>query len=139
MIERTLCIIKPDAVSKNISGLIINDIENAGFKIVAQKMLKLTKIQAESFYAEHFGKEFYEPLVNFMLTNNIIVMILEKENAINDYRKLMGATLLEKREEGTIRKKYSTSTRENCVHGSDSLETAKREISFFFSEIELIK
>ena len=138
MIERTLCLIKPDAVSRNITGLIINDIEQAGFNIIAQKKLKLTRLQAESFYAEHIGKPFYEPLVDFMLSNSIIAMVLEKENAISDYRKLMGATAVEKREEGTIRKKYSTSTRENCVHGSDGLESAKREISFFFSEIELI-
>lgn len=138
MIERTLCLIKPDAVSRNITGLILNDIEQAGFNIIAQKKIKLTKKQAESFYAEHIDKPFYEPLVNFMISNSIIAMVLEKENAISEYRKLMGATLVEKREEGTIRKKYSNSTRENCVHGSDSLENAKKEISFFFSEIEMI-
>ena len=138
MIEKTLSIIKPDAISRGIIGKIINDIEGAGFKIIAQKMIKLSKLQAEEFYAEHKGKSFYEPLVDFMLSNSIIVMVLEKENAIADYRKLMGATNPEKREEGTIRKKYSNSARENCVHGSDSTVSAKREISFFFSELELL-
>ena len=138
MIEKTLSIIKPDAVSRGIIGKIINDIEEAGFKIIAQKMIKLSKLQAEEFYAEHKGKCFYEPLVDFMLSNSIIVMVLEKENAIADYRKLMGPTAPEKREESTIRKKYSNSARENCVHGSDSVESAKREISFFFSELELL-
>ena len=102
MIEKTLSIIKPDAISRGIIGKIINDIEGAGFKIIAQKMIKLSKLQAEEFYAEHKGKSFYEPLVDFMLSNSIIVMVLEKENAIADYRKLMGATNPEKREDWKV-------------------------------------
>ena len=108
-----------------------------GLKIVAQKMIKLTKEQAESFYQEHKGKEFFDPLVEFMTSGPVIVQVLEGEDAIKKNRKIMGKTNYVEAEEGTIRKMFATSIRENCVHGSDSPENAKREISFFFSELEI--
>lgn len=138
MKERTLSILKPDTIEKKITGLIIAEIENAGFDIIAQKRIRLTKEQAENFYAEHKGKAFFDGLVEFIVSRSVVVQVLEKENAIQDYRNLMGATQPEKQLEGTIRKKFATDIQRNCVHGSDSPESASREISFFFSQLEIL-
>jgi nucleoside-diphosphate kinase len=135
--ERTLCIVKPDAVRKKIQGNIIQKILDAGFKILGMKMLHLSKSQAQAFYAVHKDKPFYNDLVDFMTSGHCITIALQKENAINDYRKLIGATNPANAEEGTIRKLYADSTQENAVHGSDSVENGKIEVGFFFSESEL--
>lgn len=137
MIERTLSIIKPDAVRRNLIGKINSKFEENGLKIVAQKMIFLTTDQAKKFYAEHEGKEFFEPLVKFMTSGPIVVQVLQGENAISKNREIMGKTNFVEAAEGTIRKLYATSVRENCVHGSDSPSNANREISFFFSETEI--
>ncbi len=135
--EQTLSIIKPDATTRNITGQINAMIENAGLKIVAQKMVKLSREQAQKFYAEHQGKGFFENLVTFMSSAPIIVQVLEGENAISSYRKIMGATNPDVAEEGTIRKTFALSIDKNSVHGSDSPESAAREIAFFFTSIEI--
>ena len=135
--EYTLSIIKPDATSRNITGKINAMIEDAGLKIVAQKMIHLSKNQAEEFYAEHNGKPFFENLVKFMTSAPVVVQVLKGENAITDYRKIMGATNPAVAEEGTIRKTFALSIDKNSVHGSDSPEAAQREISFFFSQVEI--
>ena len=131
--------IKPDATNRNISGYINSMIESAGFIIIAQKRIKITLEQAKKFYDIHKEKPFYNDLCDFISSGPVIVQVLEKENAIADYRKLMGATNPEQADEGTIRKKYAISIDQNSVHGSDAAETAQREISFFFSDIEIIK
>ena len=138
MEQRTLAILKPDGVQKHVIGKIITKIEQAGFKIVAGKMVKMNKTMAEAFYRDHKGKPFYEPLVEFMTEGPSVLCVLEKENAIEDYRALMGSTDPEKAEAGTIRKDFAENIRRNAVHGSDSPENAKREIAFFFSETELL-
>ncbi len=138
MAERTLAILKPDCVRKNLIGKVISHIEEAGFKIVALKMLKLTTEQAKAFYSVHREKPFYNDLVKFMNSGKVVVMVLEKDNAVNDFRELIGATDPKEAKEGTIRRLYADSKQENIVHGSDSVENAKIEISFFFSESELI-
>ena len=135
--ERTLSIIKPDATSRNITGKINAMIEDAGLKIVAQKMIRLSPEQAEGFYAEHKGKSFFDNLVQFMSSAPIIVQVLEAGDAIARYRKIMGATNPAVAEEGTIRKTFALSIDKNSVHGSDSPESAAREISFFFSRIDI--
>lgn len=135
--ERTLSIIKPDATTRNITGKINTIIEDSGLKIVAQKMIHMSKNQAEEFYAEHNGKPFFENLVKFMTSAPIVVQVLEGENAIVNYRKIMGATNPAVADEGTIRKTFALSIDKNSVHGSDSPEAAQREISFFFSNIEI--
>ena len=135
--EQTLSIIKPDATTRNITGKINAMIEDAGLKIVAQKMVKLSKEQAQKFYAEHQSKGFFENLVTFMSSAPIIVQVLEGENAISNYRKIMGATNPDVAEEGTIRKTFAQSIDRNSVHGSDSPESAAREIAFFFTSIEI--
>ncbi|UXN35305.1 nucleoside-diphosphate kinase [Avibacterium paragallinarum] len=135
--ERTLSIIKPDAVERNLIGKILTCLENEGFCIVAMKMVHLTQEQAEGFYAEHQGKPFFAGLVEYMTSAPVVVSVLEKENAIKNYRTLMGATDPEQAEAGTIRKQFALSKRQNCVHGSDSPESAEREIAYFFSENEL--
>ncbi|CUU07702.1 nucleoside diphosphate kinase [Candidatus Thermokryptus mobilis] len=136
--ERTLAILKPDCVRKNLVGKVISHIESAGFKIVAMKMLKLTPEQARAFYYVHRERHFYNDLVNFMSSGKIVALVLEKENAVDDFRKLIGATDPKEAEEGTIRRLYADNKQENIVHGSDSVENAKIEISFFFSQNELI-
>ena len=138
MIEKTFSIIKPDATSRNITGEINSMIENAGFKIVAQKRIKITKEQAMKFYDVHKEKPFYNDLCEFLSSAPIVVQVLEKENAIADYRNLMGATNPVNATEGTIRKKYALSIDQNSVHGSDAPETAAREIKFFFSDTEIV-
>jgi nucleoside-diphosphate kinase len=137
-LERTLAILKPDCVRKNLIGKVISHIESAGFKIVAMKMLKLTPEQAGAFYYVHRERHFYNDLVNFMSSGKIVALVLEKENAVEDFRKLIGATDPKEAEEGTIRRLYADNKQENIVHGSDSVENAKIEISFFFSQNELI-
>ncbi len=135
--ERTLSIIKPDATKRNLIGAINKMIEEAGLKIVAQKMIWLSREQAGAFYAEHEGKSFYENLVNLMSSAPIVVQVLEAEDAIARYRKVMGTTNPDLAEEGTIRKTYALAMDKNSVHGSDSLASAAREISFFFSQTEI--
>ncbi len=139
MQERTLSIIKPDAVERNITGKINAMIEDAGLRIVAQKRIHLTSAQAEEFYREHQEKTFFSSLINFMTSAPVIVQVLEGEDAVARYRKIMGATNPAVAEEGTIRKTYALSIDKNSVHGSDSLESAKREIEFFFSKIEIFE
>lgn len=138
LMEKTLCIIKPDSVRKKYSGKIIDMILNAGFNIQAMKMLKLSRAQAEEFYDIHKGKSFFEDLVRYMTSGSVIVVALEKDNAINDYRKLIGATDPAKAEAGTVRNLFGESLTFNAVHGSDSVENGLREVHFFFSEIDLI-
>lgn len=137
MTERTLSIIKPDAVRRNLIGTILTRFEQNGFKIIATKMVHLTRAQAEGFYAEHQGKAFFESLVNYMISSPIVVSVLEKENAVKNYRTLIGATNPENAEEGTIRKDFALSQRENSVHGSDSIESVNREIAYFFADSEI--
>jgi len=136
-LQRTLSIIKPDAVSKNLIGTILQRFENANFTIVAAKMLHLTKAQAEAFYAEHEGREFYAPLVEFMTSGPVMVQVLESEDIILNYRELIGKTDPEQAAPGTIRADFAESTRYNAVHGSDSPESASREIAFFFADEEI--
>ncbi|MCX6165190.1 MAG: nucleoside-diphosphate kinase [Ignavibacteriae bacterium] len=135
--ERTLCIIKPDAVKKKVQGHIIQKILDAGFQILGMKMLHLSEAQAKSFYAVHKERPFYKDLVEFMTSGPVVTIALQKENAISDYRKLIGATDPAKAEEGTVRKLYATNVQENAVHGSDSVENGKIEVAFFFSEAKL--
>ena len=136
--ERTLSIIKPDAVTRNLTGAINTMIEASGLRIVAQKMIRLSEAQAEEFYDELKDKAFFPGLVEFMTSAPVIVQVLEGENAIENYRKIMGATNPAVAEDGTIRKTYALSIDKNSVHGSDSPEAAEREIHFFFSQIEII-
>ena len=137
-IERTLSIIKPDATRRNLTGLINAKFENAGLKIIAQKRLQLTKSMAEKFYEIHKNRPFYNDLVNFMISGPVLVQVLEGNNAVNLNRTVMGATNPEDAEEGTIRKEFAESIEANSVHGSDSIENAQKEISFFFANIELV-
>ena len=138
-LERTLTIIKPDAVKKNAVGDIIEQFEKTGFHILSMKMLEISKRQAEQFYAVHAHRLFYNALTDFMSSGPIVVLALEKENAIADLRKLMGATNPANAEEGTIRKKWATNIEHNAIHGSDADETARYELSFFFAGYELAK
>lgn len=130
--NRTFTMIKPDAIIDGYTGPIIEQIEKAGFKIIDLKKVKLSTNQAKQFYAVHEGKEFFERLIAYMTSGEIIPMILEKENAIEDFRKLIGNTNPEKAEEGTIRKRFARNLTSNAIHGSDSDENAKQEASFFF-------
>lgn len=136
-LERTFSIVKPDAVERNLIGEIYNRIEKAGLRIIAAKMVHLTEEQASGFYAEHEGKEFFLPLKEFMTSGPIMVQVLEGENAIARYRELMGKTNPEEAAAGTLRADYALSMRHNSVHGSDSPESAAREIEFFFPESEI--
>ena len=137
MIEKTFSIIKPDAVRRNLTGKINAMLEEAGFKIIAQKMIHMSKEKAEGFYLVHKDRPFYEELTTYMSSAPVVVQVLEKENAVEDYRKIMGATDPKKADENTIRAKYGLSVGENSVHGSDSLENANTEINFFFSKEEI--
>ena len=134
MIQQTLCLIKPDATKRHLIGKILSHLEENGLTMKVQ----LNQAQAEGFYAEHQGKPFFEPLIEFMISAPIVAVVLEGENAISHYRELMGATDPEKRQAGTIRALYAISGRENSVHGSDSEASAKREIAYFFSPNEII-
>ncbi len=138
-IERTLSILKPDTTRKNLTGKINTRLEDAGLSIVAQKRLLLTREQAEKFYAIHKERPFFDELCEFMCSGPVVVQVLEGENAINCNREVMGATNPENAVEGTIRKDFGESIESNSVHGSDSPETAKDEIPFFFSEMEIIE
>jgi nucleoside-diphosphate kinase len=135
--ERTLCIIKPDAVKKRVQGHIIQKILDAGFQILGMRMRQLTEAQAKAFYAVHKERPFYKDLVDFMTSGPVVTIALQKENAIADYRKLIGATDPAKADEGTVRKLFANNVQENAVHGSDSVENGKIEVAFFFSEAEL--
>ena len=137
-IQRTLSIIKPDAVKRNITGKINAVIEASGLKIVAQKRILLTKQQAEAFYQVHKDRPFYNELTSSMLSYPVIVQVLEAKNAVQLYRDVMGATNPKEAKDGTIRKLFALSIGENSVHGSDSLENAKNESTFFFAEYEII-
>lgn len=130
--QETLAIIKPDATSKKLTGDIIKTIELNGFKIVKMTKLKLNKKQAQKFYEAHKDRPFYDDLVNYMVSGPIVVLMLKKENAIADWRKLMGSTNPEKADVGTIRKMYGKSIQENAVHGSDSTLSSEKELKFFF-------
>ena len=135
--QRTFSIIKPDAVRKSQTGAVLAMIEAAGFGLVAIKRLSISKQQAAGFYAVHAQRPFFDSLTTFMSSGPIFVMVLEKENAIADLRKLMGATNPVNAEEGTIRKKFAGSIEENTIHGSDAEETAGFEIGYFFAGYEL--
>ena len=137
-LQRTLAIIKPDAVAAGNIGVIINEIEKNGFQIVALKMLHLTTSQAEGFYAVHRERPFFGDLVEFMTEGPVVTMILQKENAILEWRNLMGATDPAQAEEGTIRKKYGASLQNNATHGSDAEETAAFETRYFFNAMEIV-
>ncbi|MGB9204440.1 MAG: nucleoside-diphosphate kinase [Terriglobales bacterium] len=136
-LQRTLTIVKPDAVKKNAIGDIIEQFEKQGFHILAMKMLEISQHQAEQFYAVHASRSFYHSLTKFMSSGPIVVLALEKENAIADLRKLMGSTNPATAEEGTIRKKWATNIEHNAIHGSDAEDTARYELSFFFAGYEL--
>jgi len=136
-IERTLSIIKPDAVAKNVIGEIYSRFEKAGLRIVAARMMQLTQEQAEGFYAVHRERPFFKALVDFMITGPVMVQVLEGENAIATHRDLMGATDPKKAAPGTIRADFADSIDENAVHGSDAADTAAQEIAYFFSQNEL--
>jgi nucleoside-diphosphate kinase len=138
-IQRTLSIIKPDAVEKGAAGDIIHTLLQNNFRIIGMKMLHITKGQAEGFYAVHVHRPFFESLTNFMSSGPIVVMALEKENAVADYRTLMGATDPAKADAGTIRKKWAANIEKNAVHGSDAEDTARFELSYFFAGYELAK
>lgn len=137
-LERTLSIIKPDATRRNLTGAINQRFEEEGLRIVAQKRVMLTRIQAENFYAIHKERSFFSDLCDFMISGPVVVQVLEGENAVVRNRDIMGATNPENAAEGTIRRSFAESIEANCVHGSDSFENATKEISFFFSEIEIV-
>ena len=136
-IENTLSIIKPDATKRNLTGLINAKFEKAGLKIIAQKRLKLSRETAEKFYEVHKERPFYKDLVDFMISGPVVVQVLRGENAVKLNRDVMGATNPEDANIGTIRKEFAESIEANSVHGSDSLENANLEVSFFFAGIEL--
>ena len=138
MSERTLSIVKPDAVSRNLVGEVIRRIEEAGLRIAAMRMIRMSKEQAKGFYRVHEGKPFFESVTDFMSSGPCVVMVLAGENAIQRYRALMGATNHEEAEEGTIRRAFATDIEKNVVHGSDAPETARFEIGYFFPELEII-
>ena len=138
-IEQTLSIIKPDATSRNITGQVNSIIEKSGLKIIGQKRIKLTEKTAGKFYEVHKERPFFKDLVSFMISGPVIVQVLQGENAVALYRKVMGATNPQEAEVGTIRKEFALSIEANSVHGSDSIENAKKEISFFFSETEIFE
>ncbi len=135
--ERTLSIIKPDGVSKGLIGEVISRFEKAGIKIAAMKMIHMTKDEAKGFYAVHKEKPFFDSLTDFMSSGPIVVMVLKGEDVIQKNRKLMGATNYKEAEPGTIRADFATDIEKNVVHGSDAPETAKTEIAYFFSELEI--
>ena len=137
-VERTFSIIKPDATARNLTGAINALIEKAGLRIVSQKRVRISRAEAETFYAVHRERPFFRDLVEFMTSGPVVVQVLEGENAIAKYRELMGATDPAKAAEGTIRKLFAKSIQENSVHGSDSPETAVKEIAQFFSGNEIV-
>ncbi len=136
-LERTLSIIKPDAVAKNVIGKIYSRFETNGLKIIAARMLHLSRAEAEGFYAVHKGRPFFEDLVKFMISGPVMVQVLEGENAIAKNRELMGATDPKKADKGTIRADFADSIDANAVHGSDAVDTAKVEIAYFFPSLNI--
>ena len=138
MAQRTFSIVKPDAVRRGFTGAVLAEIDKAGFQIVAIKKASISKKQAEGFYAVHAGKPFFDALTDFMSSGPLFLMVLEKENAIADLRKLMGATNPANADPGTIRKKFAASLSENAIHGSDAEDTAAFEIGYWFAGYELI-
>ena len=136
--ERTFSIIKPDATKRNITGEINKLIEKGGLKIVAQKMIRLSISQAQTFYSIHKEKSFFNDLIEYMTSEPVIVQVLQGNDAVQKYRKIMGATNPQNAEEGTIRKLFALNVQENSVHGSDSKENAINEIKFFFNEDEIV-
>ena len=136
--ENTLCIIKPDGVSRNLIGAVIQMIEEKGLTILAMKMIRMNKGQAQGFYAVHKNRPFFESLTDFMSSGPAVVMVLSGDNAILKYRDLMGATNYKEAAEGTIRKKFATDIEKNVVHGSDGPDTAAFEIGYFFSSLEIV-
>lgn len=136
--ERTLCIIKPDAVRKNVVGEIVAMLGQAGFRILGMKMIQLSQADGEKFYEVHRERPFFGGLVEFMSSGPVVTIALEKENAIADYRTLIGATDPAEAAEGTVRRRFASSKGENAVHGSDSVENGRIEIAFFFAERELV-
>ena len=137
-VERTLSIIKPDATARNVTGGINACIEKARLRIIAQRRIRLTAEQAQQFYAVHAERSFYAELCEYMCSGPVVVQVLQGENAIQTYRKVMGATNPVNAEPGTIRKLFGVNVQENSVHGSDSPENAEREIAFFFSGIDIV-
>ena len=137
--NRTFSIIKPDATKRNITGAINKIIEDNNLKIIAQKRIKLSKEKAEGFYSVHKDKPFFNDLIEYMTSGPVIVQVLEGDNAVDQYRKIMGATNPDNAEEGTIRKEFALNIQENSVHGSDSEENAKIEINYFFDENEIVR
>ena len=136
--ERTLSIIKPDAVGRGLIGEVVKRLEQNQLNIVAMKMIHMTKNQAQGFYAVHRARPFFESLTNFMTSAPVVVMVLEGDNVIARYRELMGATNFEEAVEGTIRRDFATDIEKNVVHGSDAPETAAFEISYFFNSFEIV-
>ncbi len=135
--QRTLSMIKPDAVKRHLTGEIIAKMQSAGLEIIAMKMLHLSKEQAEGFYAVHKGKPFYDKLIQYMCSGPIVCLVLQADDAIVRYRNLMGATKPEEAAEGTLRKLYALNNTENSVHGSDAPETAAVEIAYYFNSLEI--
>ena len=135
--ERTLSIIKPDGVQKNLIGEVYRRFEQGGLRVIAARMLHLTRAQAEAFYAVHRERPFYKDLVAYMTTGPVMVQVLEGENAIDAHRRIMGATDPKKAEAGTIRRDFAASIEENVVHGSDGPDTARQEIGFFFAQADV--
>ncbi len=136
--EKTLSIIKPDGVSRGLVGEVIKRLEQAEFEIVAMKLIRMTKAQAQGFYAVHKERPFFDSVTTFMSSGPVVVMVLKGENVIAEYREIMGATDYKNAAEGTIRKNYATDIEKNVVHGSDSPETAAFEISYFFNRFEIV-
>ena len=136
-IEHTLSIVKPDGVAKNLIGEVYARFEKAGLKVVAARMLHLTRAQAEGFYAVHRERPFFKPLVEFMISGPVMVQVLEGDGAIKKNRDIMGATDPKKADKGTIRGDFATNVDENMVHGSDAPETARQEIAYFFSDLDI--
>ncbi len=136
--QRTLSILKPDVTRRNLTGAVNQRIENAGLRIIAQKRLHLTLDQAQKFYAVHQERSFFNDLCTFMISEPVVIQVLEGENAVEQYRTVMGATNPANADEGTIRRDFAESIEANSVHGSDSLENAATEISFFFGEMEIV-
>jgi nucleoside-diphosphate kinase len=138
MLERTLAIIKPDGVMRKLTGPVVGRLEKEGFDILAMKMIRMTKAQAKGFYKVHEGRPFYESVTDFMSSGPCVVMVLSGEDVIKRYRKVMGATNYKDAEEGTIRREFATDIERNVVHGSDSPDTARFEIGYFFNGLELV-
>lgn len=138
MTERTLSIIKPDATKRNLTGKINTKFEDAGLRIVAQKRIQMTEAQAEAFYAVHKSRPFFNSLVSSMIAAPVVIQVLEGPNAVLKNREIMGATNPSEAADGTIRKEFAENIESNSVHGSDSIENAKKEIAFFFSESEIV-